>query len=172
MSNEIPNGGANEVVLPQPAFDLGTLDTIGACNKGAEIELMHPANRNKGVGIFISLLGKDSDVFNEIVENHADAEDAREFKFRRKNKVPEPKPFRQRKTEGVDTSVFCTVGWRTAAKAATATSPATEGGNYIVLHGEKLLFSHANARKLYIALPWVKEQVDAAIVDYENFIKT
>lgn len=138
---------------PAPVFDLSSLDTVKACNAGAEIELLHPVTK-RPLGMFISILGKDSDAFNSYVEHSTDEDFRKAFQAQRKNKTPEPKYLAERKAESVALMVACTTGFRN-----------------VVFNGP-VTFSEANATKLYTELPWVKEQVDAAIVDYENFIKS
>jgi hypothetical protein len=52
-------------------FDLGSLDTIEACNKPAEIEIKHPVTL-VGTGVFWSFVGKDSDIYRGRVRGMAD----------------------------------------------------------------------------------------------------
>jgi len=41
----------------------------------------------------------------------------------------------------------------------------------IVYEGEALECNPGNARRLYAALPWLREQVEAFIADRANFLK-
>lgn len=148
MSDETQQAAA-----PKPVFDLSALDTIKACNAGAEIELLHPVTK-RPLGMFISIVGKDSDAFQAYIADKTDADRAKDFQARRKNQVAEPKYFAEQKAENIQLLVNCTTGFRN------------------VSFNGPLSFNEANATKLYIGLPWVSEQVDKAIVDYENFIKT
>lgn len=134
-------------------LDLASLDTVKACNEGAEIELTHPVTK-RPLGMFISIVGKDSDAFQEYVAQSSDDDKRRGFEAQRKNKTPQPKYFAQQKADAIALLVACTTGFRN------------------VNFNGPLDFNEANATKLYTSLPWVREQVDAAIVDYENFIKS
>lgn len=138
----------------KPVVDLSALDTIKACNDGAEIELLHPVTKAP-LGQFISIVGKDSDAFNAYVEESSDADTRKAFVNQRKGRVPDPKYLAARKAETIQLLVACTTGFRN-----------------VMFGGAPLAFNEANATKLYTSLPWVKQQIDDAVIDYENFIKS
>lgn len=136
------------------AFDLGSLDTIEACNKPVEIEIRHPVTL-EGTGVFFSIYGKDSEAFRSRVRAMADetlrkqatgktsAADASIDKLEAKN---------------IDALVAATAGWRTGDEPA------------VTVKGERLEFSPANARRVYAELLPIREQVGEAINDLANFM--
>lgn len=134
------------------AFDLGALDTIEACNKPAEIEIRHPVT-GAPTGVFISVLGKDSDVYRGRVRSLAD----QALRNQAAGKAPiENIDGLERKN--IDALVAATVGWRSGDEPV------------INLKGEELEFSAANARKVYEALLPVREQVAEALNNLGNFM--
>jgi hypothetical protein len=137
---------------PTDTNDLSNLDTTVACNEGAEIELKHPVT-NEPLAMFIKVVGKHSTVFDKFVEDSANEDRRRAFKETRRGRQPEPKLFSEDKANSIELLVACTVGFRD-----------------IQYKGKVLEFSPANATMLYGELKWVKEQVDAAISDLENFM--
>lgn len=147
-------------------LDLDSLDTISACDKGAEIELQHPVTKDP-IGIFITILGKDSTVFREHIKDRVDSRIRQEALAERRGK-PLPTPnSAQAELEATDLLTLCTVGWRQASK--------DENGNVVskdtITHKkEELAFTTPNVKRLYQSLPWVRQQVDKAIGDMENFM--
>mgnify|MGYP007044108457 CR=1 FL=1 len=69
----------------------------------------------------------------------------------------EPTDYEADKDKGIELLVSCTIGFRG-----------------IMFDGKEMPFTIENARKLYSyrGLRWLREQVDAAIIDLENFIKS
>ena len=72
------------------AFDLADLDTVKACNAGAEIELKHPVTLAP-VGIFVTVLGKDSDAFRGFMREVVDA-NLRQKAIGKKSKIKPARP--------------------------------------------------------------------------------
>jgi hypothetical protein len=133
-------------------FDLGSLDTFEACNKPAEIEIVHPVN-GAPTGVFFSVLGKDSDTYRGRVRALAD-EALRKQAF---GKV-QPEKIDDLEKKNIAALVAATVGWRTGDEPV------------VTVKGEKLEFSPANARKVYEALLPVREQVMEALNNLGNFM--
>lgn len=133
---------------PKPAgFDLAALDTSAACNQAVEIEIRHPIT-DEPLGVFISVLGRDSDIYQRKVR--ALANDAIDRQRRGKG----PKKLDEAEDDNIAALAAVTTGWRN-----------------VVLHGEELAFSVANARKLYTAVKPIREQVQEAVNDLENFLR-
>jgi len=139
-------------------MDLGTLDTVGACNGGAEIELLHPVTQ-KPLGVFITVLGKDSDVFREHLRETIDDDIRRAAMAKKRGKQEEIMTVAKSDERGLELLVLCTQSWRTGDEAV------------ISFKGENLTCTVANVKKLYEGLPWIRKQVDEAIGDLENFLK-
>lgn len=129
-------------------MDLSKLNTAAA-DQGVEMVLRHPATDDAlqtegGQPISITLAGGDS----ERARKARNA--AHNRRLQRMNKKLTAESL---EAEGLDVLVACTLGWQN-----------------IHFEGEDLAFSPDNARKLYKAVPWIREQVDAFIVDRANFL--
>lgn len=143
----------------EKSLDLSTLDTTAACDKGAEIELLHPVT-NAPLGIFISVLGKDSTTFKEYLRQKIN-EDIRRSAMAKKAGKQEPmRLIEESESRGIELLVVCTLGWRTGDKST------------ITFKGNDLEFNVPNAKLLYESLSWIKEQVDNGLGDLENFMKS
>jgi hypothetical protein len=134
------------------AFDLASIDTVEACNKPAEIEIRHPVT-GEPTGVFISVLGKDSDVWRGIVKGVAQEA----LKRRARGKAIDTDLDKADDID-IDALAKVTTGWRTGDDPT------------LLLKGEKLEFSHANARKVYAGILAVRAQVTEAINNLENFM--
>lgn len=133
-------------------LDLATLDTVAACDKGAEIELRHPVT-TAPLGVFISIVGRDSSVFKEYIRNRVNDKlrrDALDKKRGRDEVVP---TMEESEAESIELVTLCTTGWRN-----------------VTYKGTELAFNVANALMLYAEMPWIRRQVDEAIGDLENFM--
>ena len=133
-------------------FDLSSIDTIAACNKPVEIEIEHPVSKEK-TGVFISVVGKDSDVYRSRIKALANENMQREAMLGQRGKVDIPNIDRM-ETKNIDTLIAVTTGWRG-----------------VVLDGEALDFTTDNARKVYTRILPVREQVQEAVNSLENFMK-
>lgn len=125
-------------------FDISAIDTVEACNKPFELQIEHPVTGDK-LPVFISIVGKDSDIYRSKIKALANKQIA----------------GRNKQTETVDTLeaqnvnvlVAATVGWRGMA-----------------MDGEELAFTPENARKVYKRILPIRNQVQAAIDDLGNFM--
>jgi len=139
-----------------PSFDLASLDTIAACNVPCEIEIQHPVTMEK-TGIFISVVGKDSDVYRDRIKALANENLARDAARRGKQERPD---IDKMEAKSIDVLVASTVAWRSAN---------TPG--QVMLDGDALDFSPDNAHKIYNRILPIREQVQEAINDLENFMR-
>ena len=143
-------------------IDIGDIDTVGAANNGFEVELYHPAT-NEDLGIFITVLGKDSDTFQKISrQQNKKRMDRMSKNGFRAGKVSAPSQ-EELDADNLEILASCSVSWRTVE--------GDEESETILFNGEALAFSISAAKKLYSARPWIKEQIDIAIGDRANFIK-
>jgi hypothetical protein len=148
--------------------DLAAFDTAAAGEKGAEFELKNPVN-GKGLGIFITVLGKHGKTFRDHVAETTDdriREQALNDKMGKETPAPSAEEIENR---AVALLVLCTVSWRSETRNDKGEVTATEP--YIVIAGEKLDCTVTNARKLYKQFIWLREQVDAAVGNLELFIQ-
>ncbi len=135
----------------EKVLDLAELDTTKAANAGFDVSLYHPAT-NADLGITIRVLGKDSDEFRRIsnAQNKRRLDRMQRGGFR--VSMPSPEEMEQ---NAIELLASCTVGW-----------------TGVVLEKKPLPFSKENAKMLYTRVPWIREQVDAAIGDRANFTQT
>ncbi|MFN3858110.1 MAG: hypothetical protein ACK4RV_10190 [Caulobacter sp.] len=131
-------------------MDLAQIDTTKAANEGAVLELLGPDEAplvdENGAPVTITLLGKDSEVFNR--ETNARANRVLNQRGRQKITVEASR------AEGVRLLAKCTVAWAG-----------------IKVRGEFLDCTYENALKLYTEFAFIREQVDAFIGDRSNFTK-
>jgi hypothetical protein len=139
--------------VDEKRIDLASLDTRAACDKGAEIELTHPIT-SEPLGVFISVVGKDSTAFREYMRDKINAMLRQEAMAKKRGKDVPPRMMEDSEAETVELLTVCTQGWRN-----------------VVLDGVDLPFSVQNAKKLYAEQLWVRKQVDDAIANLENFMK-
>lgn len=139
-------------------IDLAQFDTVSACNAGAEIQLKHPAT-GAPLDVFITVRGKESDVFQQIVRDQINDE-LRKQALRKKAASPEVMTVEKSEERGIDLLVTCTMAWRTGSEQT------------LTLRGEALPCSVKNAKRVYTEMPWLRRQIDEAIADLENFMPT
>ena len=138
--------------MTKPAtFDLASIDTIAACNKPHEVEIVHPVTKEK-TGAFISIVGKDSDQYRAAIKAIADQSLRRDADLARRGKNDTPSIDRMER-QNINALVAATVGWRNVG-----------------LDGAELPFTPENARKVYERILPVREQVQEALNDLENFM--
>jgi hypothetical protein len=139
--------------------DLSTLDTTTACNSGAQIELRHPAT-NVPLGIFIGVLGRDSDVFKEYIRTSINSQLRKEAMAKKRGRDVDVATMEQREVESIELLVTCTTGWNSGDDNPT-----------ITMEGEALPFNISNAKRVYTKMSWIRDQVNQGIGDLENFLK-
>lgn len=138
-------------------IDLASLDTVAACDAGTEIELLHPTTGDP-LGIFISVLGRDSQVFKEYTRQSINTRLRKEAINRKRGRDPEVATVEAAEEDSLGALIACTRGWRTGDEKT------------IQFKGEQLAFTPANASLIYRSLPWIKHQVDEGIGDLANFM--
>jgi hypothetical protein len=129
------------------AIDLSALDTGVSCDAPSTLEVLHPATEEP-TGVQIDLLGTDSAVARQMRREFSRT---RLKQLGRKGKLeltPE-----QVEREQVELLAALTTGWRNLS-----------------WKGEPLEFSRANARMLYEALPWLRDQVQEHVGDLGAYL--
>ncbi len=147
-------------------LDLATLDTEVASDKGARIEILHPVAGS--VGVFITLLGKHSQVFRDIVRDRINRKVREKANADRRGKAAELPTAEANEAEAIELLVACTLGWDTEVRDSKG--EIIEAKPTLFFGGEELAFSVPNAFKVYKTI-WVREGVDEAIGDLENFMQ-
>lgn len=137
-----------------PTADLSALDTVAACNKPVEIELKHPVTQI-GIGIFWSVVGKDSDIYRSRIRAMVDEGLRRDAA----GLPPLNNSLSKIETKNIDTLVAASTGWR-----------GPKGDGVVTLNGDDLTFGAENVRKVLTSLPAAREQVQAAVNDLGNFM--
>ena len=138
--------------MKKQSIDLATLDTTAACNKGAEIELKHPVT-NAPLGVFITVLGRDSDTFKDYIRHSINDQIRKEAIAKKRGRDMEVQTLEMREADTIELLTVCTVGWKN-----------------VVMGGNELPFNVANAKRVYSDRPWIRQQVNEAIGDLENFM--
>ena len=134
-------------------FDIGGLDSTDLSNEGVKMGVRHPTTKRPletegGQKVTITLLGSDSDKYNDILN-----------KIRRKRveavrdgELDEVELTEVVMKEADDIIAACTLGW--------------EGIDW---DGEPFPFSHENALKLYKRIRWLRNQADEFMQERSNF---
>lgn len=149
------------------SFDI---DTVAACDAGAEIELTDPIT-NERTGQFVGIVGSHGKTWLRITDKYNDAERRRQFAAQKRNKVAEPRTGEELRREAVEMLAAASTSFRTVEYDDMGeVVPGSERPS-ITLDGQELTFSEANAIKLYTKRPVYKQQVDEGVANLENFIK-
>lgn len=151
-------------------IDLADFDTGAASDKGAEIELRHPVTNAK-LGMFISILGKDSEVFREHTRHRANETLRKQHMAERTGKNIDAPTAEEAEDKGMELLVLCTTGWRQEFTDGEGEGAKPKNEPCLLYKGEMLPFTVPNALRLYKEQLWIARQVDAGIADLENFIK-
>ena len=137
--------------MEKKQVDLSSIDTVKGANEGFDVQLYHPGT-NEDLGVTIQVLGKDSDEFQKISRAQSKKRMERMSKGGFRNPVVSPEEVEQ---DNLNLLAAVSRGW-----------------NNVIVDGKPLPFSKENALMLYERFPWIREQIDAAIGDRANFIKT
>ena len=166
--NKQTSEAAEKPVVVAAEFDLASLDTIEASNKGADIDIVHPVTKEP-IGIFVTVLGKHSEAFRELVKERSNKRIKEDSLNARRGKFGKVRTAEDYENDAIEMLCACTVGWGTYIK--------DEDGNIvdkkptILFEGEQLPWSVPNGMRVYTKMLWLRQQADDAIGDLENFIK-
>jgi len=139
-------------ILPtkETEMDLSALDTTTLADEGVAMEVLGVDGTvlrdEAGNAITIKLLGADSEKVRKRQRMEIDK------RLKRGNRAKSSAA--EIEENGIDLLVFCTVGW-----------------SGVKFNGEEMPCNAENARKLYTALPALRDQVDAFVGDRGNFTK-
>lgn len=152
--------------IPSKNFDI---DTVAACDAGADLELHHPTT-DEPTGIFVGIVGKDGKIWQGILARNNNAERQRQYQAEKRGKKAEPKTYEQNIQEGTEMVASGTTHWYTVTRDAKGEIIAKR--DTINFDGVELTWSEDNAIKYLGARPQFKTQVDEGIADLSNFIKS
>ena len=145
-------------------MDLLILDTAKACNTPQEFELLSPGTGD-GIGVFITVIGKDSDKGQELSDDHLDDVLRKNHKSSMRSKPGAVSTAAKIRKDDIDYNAALVTGWRSVDKETKRDISTIQLGK------EKLVFSLANAKKLFTALPWTCEQTGEKIYDIASFMR-
>ena len=150
----------------KPDLDLAELDTREACNKPFHLELLKPVT-DQPLGVFIPVLGKDSDAVQEHVRTTVNTQIRKESFAQQRGKKPAPATVEQGESEQVELLSVAIFGsgepWY--VKDGDKITPG------LPYRGQVLDWTVANIRTVLKEQAWIRRQVDEALGNLENFIK-
>lgn len=127
-------------------IDLADLDTTKGGEEGYEHELLHPTEAYR-MGMFITVIGEDSDTYQEQLRALQQKTISRAFTKDRLLNAREDGD-----EDALELLATATRSWRG-----------------IRVDGQELAFTPDNARKLYRRFKWIREQIARVIRDRSNF---
>ena len=137
--------------MKKGVIDLANIDTIKGANEGFDVQIYHPAT-NEDLGITINVIGKDSDEFQKITREQTKKRMQKATKGGFRNVTI---PVEELEEDSLKLLAACTKSWKG-----------------VVENGKAIECTKENAMAIYEKYPWIREQVDTAIGDRANFIKT
>lgn len=156
---------------PDNILDLASLDSTTASDAGAKIPILHPISKEP-IGIFVTILGKHSTTFRELVRERINKRIQQESLAAKRGKILDPRTAEQVEQEALEMLVACTIGWETEIYEGEGKErKIKETKPSILFDGQDLPFNPQNGLLVYSRMIWLREQVDNAIGDLENFIK-
>lgn len=139
-------------------IDLAVFDVLTKSNDGVELELMNPEDNATGTGVFLRVLGRDSDAFKEI--EYANSTKKLNRMSRNGGKIV--MDAKELADEGMELLAASVVSWSVGKEPWT--------GN-IVFGGKTLECTKANVLELFRRVPSFKDQVDIFVGDRANFLQ-
>lgn len=139
-------------------IDLADLDTVAACDQGADIQILHPVTRAP-TGAVITVLGSDSAVFKNKVREDANRRRRILAAQNSRGKKEEVRTIEEDEKDNIALLAACTFGWTHDGKPS------------LLLGGKDVAFSKEAAIEVYTKYPFIFEQVREAITELENFMK-
>lgn len=133
-------------------IDLANIDTVKGANEGFDVQIYHPGT-NEDLGIVINVIGKDSDEFQKVSRAQSKKRMAKMTKggFRSNATIP----VEEIEQDGLALLAACTKSW-----------------SGVIVDGKPIDCTTGNVMMVYERFPWIKEQIDTAIGDRANFIKS
>lgn len=134
---------------------LATLANKATSETGIAVAILHPST-NLPLGLTITVCGSDSATFKKVHRQQLNRRLELQARGRNKKHIT----AEELEAENLDMLVACTKSWKTGDRAQV------EFGI-----DEWLDCTPENARRLYDELAWLKEQIDQAIGDRDNFLQ-
>lgn len=123
-------------------MELSCFDSQTKAEKGVELEITHPVTR-AGTGVFLTLLGADSRVYQAARDEQASRNRARGKATLNTDET---------KDQTAELLAKCTIAWRG-----------------LTAGGKEYVHSFENAKKVHLEYPYIAEQAATFIFTRENF---
>ena len=141
-------------------MDLSNLDVVDLANKGTVLKLLHPGNgeiltdeKGKTTDDYrpftLTLLGSDSDIYRSAQKRKSEAS----LNAYAKNK-PKKIDLNEAERDGAELMAKCTTDC------------------YLIEGGKPVAFSKAEMVRLYLKLPWLREQAEKHMSDRSVLMKS
>jgi hypothetical protein len=140
-------------------LDLSSLDVTKFANEGTEIAIKHPVT-GKPIGFYISILGKDGDVYKEIVRERSNETVKKAIAAEATGETMQPPTYDEQQERELELLAALTTGWRQE-----------NGKKTVKLAGEEYEFNANNAKMIYRRFDFIRQQVDKSIADISLFMK-
>lgn len=142
-------------------FDFDSLDLGAMCDQPHEFELVHPDTK-KGLGVFISVVGSESDTFQKYLRAEQNRTRQEAFKKQRSGKDENLRTVEEDDETVVRALAACITGWRTVRDG--------EDKPVIYWGGKGLELTTENAVKWMTKFRWVRPQINEQTGELGNFI--
>ena len=137
-------------------MSLAKLSPKAAAESGVEVTILQPTT-NIPLGITVTVCGADSETFKNIQRKQLNRRLEKQQKSRTRQTAMTAEEL---ELESMDVLVACTRSWSTGERKQLEFDD-----------NEWLECTPDNVRRVYEALPWLKEQVDQEIGDRANFLQ-
>ena len=129
-------------------MDLASL-SIRQAEEGVTLTLKHPVTggiltNTDGAAITLTVIGQDAAKYRQ----------ARNALIEKRPTGKTQLPMSYLEAESLELSCAAVIGW----------------SDNVVLDGQALAFSPANVRRVFVLLPWIKEQVDDFVAERSHFL--
>lgn len=142
--------------------DLSQFDTVADANKGTAVRLFSPRDQSD-LGIIINVQGRDSNAFRD---KQGEQNRRRIAKLQRAGNFKlSPPSQKEIDADTAELLAAVTTGWASEEPDGDPADGAVRTRQVIKIGGEELEFNFENAVKVYRKFPWIREQVDAAVMD-------
>lgn len=145
----------------QPSkFDIKALDIVGAARAGVDVPIINPLTSNE-TGLVIRVIGAMTPAFKDDMTMLT----AALFDFSESHKAPEG----ANKVQQAEAEIA--LDHESDRLTAEFLAKYTIGWQGMIENGAEVLFTNANAVRIYTEYPLIRGQVQQAMMDVSNFIK-
>ena len=142
-----------------PPFDFDALDLAAAAETPFEFEMNHP-DTGAGLGVFVSVIGAESETFQQYLRAEANA--LRLKAYRQRGKPDVPPTIEEEEETGLRALSACVKAWRTVIDGKS--EPA------IFIAGKRMEFGADNVLLWLRKFRWVRGQINEETASLANFV--